>query len=184
MNASLMPGGPGGPGGGPGGPNGGRQGGPPMRMSLQGPEGKRNGVAAAVGIEFEYVKANLEFEGQAFNDVAVRYKGNGTFLESRGSTKRSLKIDLNKNVKGQKLAGITKLNLHNNITDPSEMNEPLSHRLYRDAGVPAPRTAYARVYVTVPGKYAKGISRPLFAGGRCRQTFHRGNPGHEQSRDF
>jgi spore coat protein CotH len=35
------------------------------------------------------------------------------------------------------------------------MNEALSHRLFRDAGVPAPRTAYARVYVTVPGQYDK-----------------------------
>jgi hypothetical protein len=35
------------------------------------------------------------------------------------------------------------------------MNEVLSHRLFRDAGVPAPRTAYARVYITVPGTYAK-----------------------------
>ena len=33
------------------------------------------------------------------------------------------------------------------------MNEVLSHQLYRDAGVPAPRTAYARVFVTVPGKH-------------------------------
>ena len=55
-----------------------------------------------------------------------------------------MKIDLNEYVKGQKLAGITKLNLHSNVTDASWMNEVLSHRLYRDAGVPAPRTAYAR----------------------------------------
>jgi hypothetical protein len=33
------------------------------------------------------------------------------------------------------------------------MNEPLSYRLFRDAGVPAGRTAYAQVYLTVPGKY-------------------------------
>ena len=33
------------------------------------------------------------------------------------------------------------------------MNEVLSHRLFRDAGVPAARTAYAKVYVTVPGKH-------------------------------
>ena len=60
-----------------------------------------------------------------------------------------------KYVKGQKLAGIAKINLHNNVTDPSSMNEPLSYRLYRDAGVPAPRSAYARVFVTVPGKFDK-----------------------------
>jgi spore coat protein CotH len=120
---------------------------------LQGPEGKRNGIASAMGIEFTYVHADLDFEGQPFKDVAVRFKGNGTFMESRGSLKRSLKIELNKYVKGQKLAGQVKLNLHNNVTDASWMNEPLSYRLYRDAGVPASRTTYARVYLTVPGKY-------------------------------
>src|SRR5439155_2597809 len=125
------------------------------RMNLQGPEGKRNGLAAAMGIDFEYVKAKLQFEDQVFENVAVRYKGNGTFMDSRGSVKRSLKIDLSKYVKGQKLAGIAKINLHNNVTDPSSMNEPLSYRLYRDAGVPAPRSAYARVFVTVPGKFDK-----------------------------
>jgi len=85
----------------------------------------------------------------------VRYKGNGTYMESRNSIKKSFKIDLNKYVKGQKVAGVTKLNLHNNVTDASWMNEVLSHRLFRDAGVPAPRTAYARVFVTVPGKFDK-----------------------------
>src|SRR5438093_1158013 len=74
-------------------------------------------------------------------------------MQSRGLLKRSLKVDFNKFVEGQKLAGISKLNFHNNVTDASWMNEVLSHRLFRDAGVPAPRTAYARVYVTVPGKF-------------------------------
>ena len=83
----------------------------------------------------------------------MRYKGNGTFLQSRSSLKRSLKVDLNDGFPGRKLHGVTKLNLHNNVTDASWMNEVLSYRLFRDAGVPAPRTAYARVYVTVPGKY-------------------------------
>jgi spore coat protein CotH len=123
------------------------------RMNLQGPEGKRNGLASAAGIEFTYVHADLEFEGQRFTNVAVRYKGNGTFMRSRGSLKRSLKVDLNKYVKGQKLAGVSRLNFHNNVADASWMNEVLSHRLFRDADVPAPRTAYARVYLTVPGKY-------------------------------
>src|SRR5206468_6763914 len=124
-------------------------------LNLQGAEGKRNGLASAAGIEFGYVRADLEWENLVLNDVAVRYKGNGTFMQSRGSLKRSLKIDLNKFVKGRKLAGVSKLNLHNNVTDASWMNEVLSHRLFRDAGVPASRTAYARVDVTVPGKFAR-----------------------------
>lgn len=147
INATFM-GGPGGPGGGPGGPG---RGGP--GIPLQGAEGKRNGLASAMGIEFPYVHADIDFQGQTLKDVGVRYKGNGTFLQSRGSLKRSLKIDLNKFTSDQSLAGITGFNLHSCVTDASWMNEVLSHRLYGDAGVPASQTSYARVYVTVPGKH-------------------------------
>jgi spore coat protein CotH len=118
-------------------------------------EGKRNGIAVALGIEFEFVHADLEFEGHLLRDVGVRYKGNGTFMESRDSLKRSFKIDLNKHTKGQRLGDVTTLALQNNVTDASLMNEVLAYRLYRDAGVPAPRTAYARVFVTVPGKHER-----------------------------
>ena len=139
------PGGPGGPGGrGPG-------------LNLQGAEGKRNGLSAAMGVEFDYVHGDLEFEGITFTNVAIRYKGNGTFMQSRGSLKRSFKVDLNEFVKGQHLAGVSKLNFHNNVTDPGWMNEVMSHQLFRDAGVPAPRTAYARVLLTVPGMYDKKL---------------------------
>jgi hypothetical protein len=120
---------------------------------LQGPEGGRNGLSAAQGITFEYVRADLECGTTQFKDVGVRYKGNGTFWSSRESLKRSLKVDFNQFVKGQKLAGMSQINLHNSVRDPSGLNETISYRLFRDGGVPAPRTAYARVYVTVPGKH-------------------------------
>ena len=122
---------------------------------LLGQEGGRNGLSAARGIEFDYVKANLEFNGAKFTNIAVRYKGNGTFMASQNSLKHSFKLDLNQFVKGQKLAGVSKLNLHNNVTDATWMNETLSYQLYREAGVPAPRTSYAKVFVTVPGEYAR-----------------------------
>jgi spore coat protein H len=118
---------------------------------VQGAEGQRNGIGA--DFEFEYVHANLEFEGKLFTNVATRYKGNGTFFGSRNQEKKPMKLDLNKFAKGQKLAGVATLNLHNEVTDASWMNDVLSYRLYRDAGVPAPRTAYARVNVTVPSEY-------------------------------
>lgn len=127
-----------------------------MSGMLLAPEGKRNGISAALlGVEFDYVHADLEFEGHLLRDVGVRYKGNGTFMESRDSLKRSFKIDLNQYAKGQSLGRITTLTLQNNVTDASMMNEVLAYRLYRDAGVPAPRTAYAKVYVTVPGKHQR-----------------------------
>ena len=89
--------------------------------------------------------------------MAVRFKGNGSFLRATrgGSGKFSLKVDLNKYVKGQKLAGLTTLNFQNNITDAGWMNEVLAYRLYRDAGALAPRTTYAQVYLTVEGQRDK-----------------------------
>jgi hypothetical protein len=133
--------GPGGPGSGPDGP------------PLQGTNGRRNGMAAAMGIQYPQVHADLDFEGWRFQDVSVRYKGNNTYMTSRNQLKRPLKVALNHGFKGRRLGGVTTLNLHNNVNDPSGMNEPLSYRLFRDAGVPGGRTAYAQVYLTVPGKY-------------------------------
>jgi spore coat protein H len=120
-----------------------------------GPPGGRNGVAARQGIEFDYVHATLRIDDWTFRDVAVRYKGNGSYLRARGGEKISLKVDLNKYVKGQKLAGLTTINFQNNITDVGWMNEVLAYRLYRDAGALAPRTAYAQVYLTVEGQAEK-----------------------------
>lgn len=132
---------------------GGPPGGSRRGSFLQGPEGGRNGIAAAFGIVFDYVRADLEFGTNKFKEVGVRYKGNGTFLSSRESLKRSLKLDLNQFVKGQQLAGMSQMNLHNSVRDPSGMNEAIAYGLFRDAGLPAPRTAYAKVFVTVPGKH-------------------------------
>lgn len=144
MNRSFAQPGPGGPGGTPGGGFGPR---------LLAAEGLRNGLSGASGMTFEYVHADLEFAGTRLTNVAVRYKGNGTFMGARMSDKKSLKVDLNEFAKDQKFAGVAKLNLHNNVTDASWMNEPLSYALYRAAGVPAPRTGYARVRVNAPGSH-------------------------------
>src|SRR6476660_7968177 len=78
-----------------------RQGPRPVRpsgatgFSLLGPEGGRNGMMAAFGLIFDYVHADLTFGTNAFKDVGVRYKGNGTFFSSQNTLKRSLKIGLN-----------------------------------------------------------------------------------------
>jgi spore coat protein H len=119
-----------------------------------GPPGGRNGVAARQGIEFNYVRATLRINDWTFRDVAVRYKGNGSYLRATraGTDKISLKVDLNRHVKGQKLAGLTTLNFQNNITDVGWMNEVLAYRLYRDAGALAPRTTYAQVHLAIEGQ--------------------------------
>ena len=163
-------------GGGPGGAPGGGFRGP----GLIAPKGKRNGISGASGIDFEYVHADLDFDGKVLADVAVRYKGNGTYMQSRGLEKKSFKVDLNEYKKDQQMAGITKFNLHSNVTDASWMNEVLSHQLYRDAKIPAPRTSYARVYVSVPGKYERkyfGLYSMVEDIGTSFETAHYGLKG-------
>jgi spore coat protein H len=122
-------------------------------VPLQGAEGGRNGFLAAAGLQFSYVHADLKFDEHSFKDVGVRYKGNGTYMSSQNTLKRSLKIDLNQFQKGQEFAGMSQLNLHNSVRDPSSMNEVVAYRLFREGGVPAPRTAYAKVFITVPGMH-------------------------------
>jgi spore coat protein CotH len=71
-----------------------------------------------------------------------------------------LKLDLNKYVQGQKLAKLDKINLASEIADGTYMNEDISYRLFREAGVPTPRTSYARVYITITGEkpqYYRGL---------------------------
>jgi len=125
------------------------------KIPLKGAEGERNGIASVLGIEFPESEVDLEFEGKQFSSASIRHKGNGTYLESNGTNKRPFKLDLNDGYPGRKLAGVVKINLHNNITDPSYMNEAIAHQLFRDAGVPAPRTTYTRVYVSVPDLYKR-----------------------------
>ncbi|HMO64214.1 MAG TPA: CotH kinase family protein, partial [Verrucomicrobiota bacterium] len=52
-----------------------------------------------------------------------------------------------------KFRGLKTLNLHNQVADPPSLREVLGYAAAREAGLPAPRTAYAKVYVTVPGRF-------------------------------
>lgn len=123
----------------------------PTRPSGPGSPGQRR--PGPPQLDFTYVAGDLDFDGQKLPHISVRYKGNNTFMESSGSLRRSLKVDIDRDVPGRLFAGVTKLNFHSNVADPGWMNEALSFRLYRDAGVPAPRTAYARLRLGVPGLY-------------------------------
>lgn len=119
---------------------------PGERFELRNPAARRNGLSGVRGLEFEWVHAAVEFEDRSFPDVAVRYKGNGTYLRSEGTPKRPFKVDLNKYSKGQELAGRTTLNFANLVVDDSCLHDALGYEFFRAAGVPAPRTAFARLF--------------------------------------
>lgn len=134
-----------------------RNGGPNGEFRLRNPAAKRSGLAGVRGIDFDWVRADVEFEDRAFPAAAVRYKGNGTYLRSQRSLKRPLKVDLNKFTKSHELAGRTTLNFANLVTDDSCLHDTLAYELYRAAGVPAPRTAYARLFLTTNAAPARHL---------------------------
>ncbi len=92
------------------------------------------------------VPANMEFEGQVFfENIGIRLKGSGTFQNM--NAKPSFRVDINQGQAGRYLRGLKNLNLHNSGWDASYMREFMAYKLFRDAGSPASRVAYARVYV-------------------------------------
>jgi hypothetical protein len=123
-------------------------------MKLRNPKASRSGLAGALGIDFHWSKCTFEFAGKTFKEVGVRWRGNGTYLQSTYGNKQSYKIDLNRNVKGQDIAGINTFNFVNSIPDFSYLKDALGQKLFRELGAIAPRTAYAYLTIDVPGKFA------------------------------
>ena len=105
------------------------------------------------GLQYAWVRAAIEFNGEALEDVGVRCKGNSSFVLAGASPRKPFKIDFNRFRPGRKFHGVANLNLNNAAIDPSQMREALSLAVFRDAGVPAPRSAFAMVYLTVEGVY-------------------------------
>jgi spore coat protein CotH len=69
--------------------------------------------------------------------------------------KRAFKVDLNRFQKGQKLGGRDELTFNNLVVDHSFMSDALAYEFFRDAGVPAPRTAYAWLTTSVEGEFER-----------------------------
>jgi spore coat protein CotH/DNA-directed RNA polymerase specialized sigma24 family protein len=120
---------------------------------LRNPVASRSGLAGVLGFEFDWTHADFEFGGVHFTNVAARIKGNGSHLLSLYGDKRAFKVDLNKYVKGQKLAGEDEFTFNNLVVDRSYMADALGYEFFRDAGVPAPRTAFAYLSASIAGKW-------------------------------
>ncbi|MDP4630087.1 MAG: CotH kinase family protein [Flavobacteriales bacterium] len=78
----------------------------------------------------------------AYSGVGVRFRGN----TSLNAQKKSFKIIVDKFV-DQKFYGLEELNLIANQNDPSLLRAKLCWDFFRNAGLPACRTSYIRVYV-------------------------------------
>ena len=102
-----------------------------------------------------WVPADVVFNGSIWMHVGIRFKGNSSLRDtwSRGSLKLPMKLDFDQfedrypPIDDQRFYGFRQLTLSSNFSDPSMLRERVTADIFRAAGVPAPRTAFVRVYL-------------------------------------
>ena len=100
--------------------------------------------------------------GQRFDSVGVRFKGNSSYFRTQKDTYKKLpfNVKLDYKIKSQKLKGDqSSIKLSNAFLDPSFVREPLSYEIVRTY-MPAPKCNFTRLYVnnTYYGVYVNSES--------------------------
>jgi len=102
-----------------------------------------------------YVPAEFSFQGKSWDHVGIRYKGFNSLMSAwnQGIGKINLKIDLDyfedeyPETKNQKFYGFKELNLQSSMSDKTTIREKITPEVFQEAGVPAPQTAFYRIYI-------------------------------------
>lgn len=98
-------------------------------------------MAALEADPYTYVEGALEFEGQRFDPVGVRLKGENSFMPL--SQKAAIKVKMDAYTPNGHLLGLEELTFNNMASDPTFMHEAMGYRHFREAGLPAARSAHA-----------------------------------------
>ncbi|MGK3991343.1 CotH kinase family protein [Sorangium sp. So ce136] len=111
----------------------------------------------------EYVEAEACYKGKSLGVVGLRFKGGyGTLqmcFDAQGNLtcpKLSMKVKFDEYVDGQRFYEQKRLNFHSMTWDPTRLHERIAYGLYREMGVPAPRSSWATLHVN-------GESQGLFS---------------------
>ncbi len=135
----------------------------------------------------EYVEGSFTFDGETVGPIGVRYKGSvGAFvgctsgpnpLSAEGPkscTKLSMKLKINWDDPDADFYGVKHVLLHAQNLDATMMHERLGYWLFREMGVPAPRSTHARVVVN--GEYLGVFALTEEVDGRfARHNFDNGD---------
>jgi len=89
--------------------------------------------------------ASVIFDGEKIDSVGVRLKG--VFSFTIPSDKKPIRLDFNEYVKNNRYDGIANLGLSNEYPDISLLRNSVAYEVFRQIGVKAPRTSFARVYI-------------------------------------
>ena len=102
-----------------------------------------------------WVASTVEFEGDVWTSVGIRFKGNSSLRSSwtSGSLKMPLKLDFDEfedeypEIDDQRFYGFKQLSLSSNYQDNSLMRETVAYDVFEEMGVVVPQTAFYEVYV-------------------------------------
>ena len=93
------------------------------------------------------VRSTFTIDGVTLKDVGVRQSGGVYHAYQPITGKPSLSIKFDEFTKGQRVFGLDKLILKNELQDFTFVSEHLSYEVFRRAGLAAPMTAYAQVSI-------------------------------------
>lgn len=94
----------------------------------------------------KYAPATATIDGRLYTNVAVHLKGAaGSFRHV--DDRPALTVSFSKFVEKRRWMGLRKIHLNNSVQDYTFMNEYLASELFRAAGVPTPRVAFATVEI-------------------------------------
>jgi hypothetical protein len=111
-------------------------------------------ISGGFGGYFPWVHADLAVDGRTIKDTGFRYKGNGSYSPMAGMH-RSIKVKTDLFGGKSDWDGLETLNFNSGGRDPSRTREAMAFAIFRMAGVPAARTAYAEMRYTVPGLHER-----------------------------
>ena len=104
-----------------------------------------------------FVPVTVEFDGLTWWHVGMRFKGNSTLQSAwrRGLKKLPFRLDFDEfedtfeEIDDQRFFGFKKLTFSSGFNDDSLIREKIGAEIFREAGVPAARGAFYRVYLDV-----------------------------------
>ncbi len=101
----------------------------------------------------EYTLCSITVDGEKYNNVAIRAKGNTSLssVATLGSQRYSFKVEFDHYAEGMTYHGLDKLSLNNLIQDATMMKDYLAYTLMGRMGVPSPLCSYVQVNVNGEG---------------------------------
>ncbi len=114
-----------------------------LRLDLSMPAASYDALASDA---YTYAEGAVSFGGVTLSPVGIRIKGQYGSLRGLDD-KAALKVSMDAFGGSARLRGLENLTLNNMVQDGSLVHETLAYAQFRDAGVPAPRTAHVALYL-------------------------------------